>query len=212
MGTVQHPQIMALPPRTLAAPGARMCAVSGWDVLERHFDGLTAEEVDAELALVPQSGATPVAAASAAYLADHGGPDLDGKPEVRGDVHRRRTVAAARTLSEVLESTLTLDQAAEKLGISRSRLSHRLGEGTMWAVTISGRRRLPRWQVTPDGALLPGLAAIVEVIPTALHPLAVEAFMTTPRPDFDDLSPVDWLVSGGDPAPVVDWLAGMAHG
>lgn len=189
-----------------------MCAMSGWDVLERHFDGLTAEEVDAELALVPQSGATPVAAASAAYLAEYGGPDLDGEPGLPGDVHRRRTLTAARTLSEALESTLTLDQAAEKLGISRSRLSHRLGEGTMWAFTISGRRRLPRWQFTPDGALLPGLKAIVQSIPENLHPLAIEAFMTTPRPTFDSLSPAEWLVSGGDPAPVLDWLAGMAHG
>lgn len=185
--------------------------MSGWDVLERHFEGLTADEVDAQLAVVPTRGATPVAASAAAYLAEHGGPDLDGAPKMPGDLHQRRTLTAARTLAETLASALTLDQAAKRLGVSRSRLSHRLKDGTVWAFTISGRRWLPAWQFTADRHTLPGLTAIVAAIPQSLHPLAVEAFMTTPHPDFDGHSPADWLAGGGDPAPIADWLTGIGR-
>ncbi len=185
--------------------------MSGWDVLERHFDGLTADEVDAQLAVVLERGATPVAAWTAAYLAEHGGPDLDSDPETEGVLRQRRILTAASTLAETLASALTLGQAAERLGVSASRLSHRLKDGTVWAFTISSRRWLPTWQFTVDQRTLPGLPAIVAAIPASLHPLAVAAFMTTPRPDFGGRSPADWLASGGDPAPVADWLTGMGR-
>lgn len=184
-----------------------------WDRLERHFDGLTAEEVDQGLAAdVPAPGATPVSAASVEYLAEHGGPDLDREPGEPGTMRQRRALRAARTLSETLGSALTLDEAAEKLGISRSRISHRLSDGSVWAITVSNQRHLPKWQFTPEGRTIPGLQKIVPAIPQNLHPLAIESFMSTPRPDFDDRSPVEWLASGGNPAPVAEWLAGMAHG
>ena len=181
-----------------------------WAVLERHFDGLTADEVDAELAQVPAQGATPASAAAADYLAEHGGPDLDGDDAV-GDVHRRRAMVAARTLSETLRSAVTIDEAAKLLGVSRSRVSHRLADQTLWAFAVQGRRYVPRWQLS-ESRSLPGLELLVPAIPDTLHPLAVDAFMATPRADFDDRSPVEWLASGGDPTVIAEWLVGMAHG
>lgn len=186
--------------------------MSGWDVLERHFEGLSADEVDAELATVPPRGATPTSASAAAYLDEHGGPDLDGGSSAEGSLHRRRALTAARTLSDTLASALTLDQAADFLGLSRSRLSHRLADHSLWAFTVHGRRYLPRWQFSADGRTIPGLAQVTPAIPATLHPLAVESFMTAPRPDFDGRTPVEWLSSGGDPALIADWLTGMAHG
>lgn len=182
-----------------------------WDVLERHFGGLSADEVDAELATVPPRGATPAAASAAAYLAEHGGPDLDSDGGAHGSLHRRRALTAAHTLSDTLASAFTLDQAADLLGVSRSRLSHRLTDQSLWAFTVRARRYLPRWQFTDDRTVLPGLAQVVPAIPAALHPLAVDAFMTSTHPDFDGHTPVEWLNSGGDPAAVADWLTGMAH-
>jgi hypothetical protein len=189
--------------------------MAGWDVLERHFDGLTADDVDAELAAVSAQGATPTDAAATSYLAEHGGPDLDdaGDPAApANDVHRRRVVTAARTLADTVRSTATLDQAANMLGLSRSRLSHRISAGTVWTVTVQGRRLVPRWQFSSDGLLLPGLDQIVAAIPDNLHPLAVDAFMTSPRSDFDDQSPAGWLASGGNPAVIACWLTGIGHG
>lgn len=188
--------------------------MNGWEVLERHFDGMAPDEVDAELAAIPASGATPTAAGPTAYLTEYGGPDLERDVDEREprDLHQRRALTAARTLSDTVRSALTLDQAANLLQVSRSRLSHRISAGTLWAFTVQGRRWLPRWQFTADGHTLPGLPQIVAAIPDSLHPLAVESFMTTRRQDFDDRSPVEWLTSGGAPAVIADWLIGMGHG
>lgn len=195
--------------------------MSGWDVLERHFEGLTADEVDAELAAVPVPGASPATAAATTYLVAHGGPDLDGDPTSAGDLRQRRVLAAAKTMSEIVGSALTLDHVAETLGLSRSRISHRLAEQTLWAFTAHGHRYVPRWQITTDVprdrsrfgvGTLPGLPQVVPAIPKNLHPLAVETFMTAARDEFEGRSPVEWLVSGGDPEAIVEWLAGMAHG
>jgi hypothetical protein len=184
--------------------------MSTWAVLERHFDGLSPDEVDAELAAVPPQGSTPASTAAADYLSEHGGPDLDD-PASGDDLHHRRTLTAARTLAETLRSALTLDQVAATLSVSRSRISHRLADATLWGFTVQGRRFVPGWQLT-GGHTIPGLASIVPVIPSSLHPLALDAFMTTASDDFGGQSPVEWLISGGDPSVVADWLAGMAHG
>lgn len=180
-------------------------------MLERHFDGLTADEVDAELAGVPPTGAAPSSAASAAYLREFGGPDLEADAGA-GSVHQRRTLTAARTLAELLRSAMTIEQVADLLEVSRSRVSHRIAAGTLWTIALRGRRWVPRWQFTADGHPIPGLSQLVSAIPASLHPLAVEAFMTTARVDFDDRSPVEWLTSGGDPSVIADWLAAMSHG
>lgn len=184
--------------------------MTGWDVLERHFDGLTPEEVDAALTAVPARGATPSSAAAAAYVHEHGGPDLDERD--LSTVQRRRAVTASRTLVDTMRSAVTIDEAADLLDVSRSRVSHRLAAHSLWAFTVGGRRHLPRWQFTSGRGTLPGLATIVPAIPAHLHPLAVASFMETPLPDLDGRSPVEWLTSGGDPQPVADWLTGMAHG
>lgn len=183
----------------------------GWNVLERHFDGLSADEVDAELTAIPSLGTTPVSESARGYLVEHGGPDLGGETGTPNDIHRRRALTAARTLSETVRSALTIDQASKALGISKSRVSHRLADGTLWAFTVQGRRYLPRWQFTSDGRTVPGLPVITAAIPTNLHPLALDSFMTTPRPDFDRRSPFEWLISGGDPRVIADWLTAMGR-
>lgn len=89
-------------------------------------------------------------------------------------------------------------EAAELLRIDRSRISRRITGKTLWTFDIHGRRRIPRWQFL-DTALLPGLDVIVPVIPHDITPAALEAFMHTPQPDFDDHTPIDHLAAGGDP-------------
>lgn len=186
--------------------------VSGWDVLERHFAGMTPDEVDAQLTAVPAADATPTTAAAAAYLVDFGGPDArPGTPTTPEDIHRRRALSAARTLADTLASAVTLDEAAHILSVSRSRVSHRLAERTLWTITAGGKRMVPRWQFTADKGVLPGLAVVIPAIPTGMHPLSVERFMTTPTADFDGLSPTGWLESGGEPAAVAAWLTGMGR-
>ena len=79
-------------------------------VLARHFPGLTPDEVDAELSRTPVAGATPISAAALGFLGAHGGEEARVAIETydEAEVQRGRTVTAAQTLEELLESSWTL--------------------------------------------------------------------------------------------------------
>ncbi|MFT4083760.1 MAG: hypothetical protein QM638_14355 [Nocardioides sp.] len=188
------------------------------DVLARHFPGLSPEQVDAELSRTPAAGATPISAAALRFLTEHGGEEaraaLDEYDETV--VQQNRAIAAARTLEELLATSLTIEEAATSLGLSRSRISHRLRGQSLYAFTIQGRRYLPRWQFRADPGgvvsdVIPGLAEIVPAIPRDMHPLAVKSFMTEPLEDLGDRSPVDHLCSYGVVEVVADRLVALGH-
>lgn len=188
------------------------------DVLARHFPGLTPEEVDAELSRRPAAGATPISVAAMRYLAEQGGEAARVAIEEYDEaaIQQDRAVAAAKTLEEMLASSLTIEEAATSLGLSRSRISHRLRDQSLYAFTIQGRRYLPRWQVSEGSGgvvsdVIPGLAQIVPAIPREMHPLAVEAFMTDPLEELGDKSPVDYLCSYGRVEVIVEWLVALGH-
>src|SRR5690625_4530732 len=113
------------------------------DVFNRHFAGLTPAEVDAALSATPAVGATPLTADAAAYLAEHGGHDAKAAvAEYDAQrVGRARAVVAGQTLRDMLHTTVDLEQAAELLGVSRSRVSHRISDDTLFAVTVANRKR-----------------------------------------------------------------------
>lgn len=188
------------------------------DVFARHFPGLSPEEVDAELSRTPSAGATPISAAAVHFLAEHGGEEATAALEKynEAEVQQDRAIAAARTLEELLASSLTIEEAATSLGLSRSRISHRLRGQSLYAFTIQGRRYLPRWQFCdgPGGVAsdaIPGLAQIVAQIPRDMHPLALEVFMTAPVEDLGNMSPVDYLCSYGVVEVVAAQLVGLGR-
>ena len=119
--------------------------------------------------------------------------------------------ATDETVSVIGEASrsLTIDQAADLLGIHRSRVSHRVRDGRLYAFRLGSQRRLPRWQLTAAGQPLPGLETVLPALPGDLHPTAVEGFFTTPDPDLDGVTPAQWLASGGDPQRVVDEASGI---
>lgn len=193
-------------------------STSAQDVFARHFPGLTPDEVDAELSRTPAAGAAPISSGAMRYLAEHGGEEaraaLDRFDEAT--VRRDRAIAAAQTLEELVTSSLTIETVASSLGVSRSRISHRLRDQSLYAFSIQGRRYLPRWQFRqgPEGAVtevIPGLAQVVPAIPRDLHPLALLAFMTQPLGELGGQSPVDHLCSYGGVQMVVDMLVALGH-
>jgi hypothetical protein len=183
------------------------------EVFERHFPGLTPAEVDAELSAVPPLGATPVSATALRYLTDHGGDEaVEALAAFDAEaVQQDRTLAAAQALQELLATSLTIEEAAVRLGVSRSRVSHRMSDKSLYAVSVQSRRYLPSWQFEDTGGAITGLAQVVPAIPSGLHPLTVEAFMTTPLDDLDGDSPLDYLRSGADPEAVVEFLTALGH-
>lgn len=192
--------------------------ITAQDVIARHFPGLSPQEVDAELSRTPAAGATPISAAAVGFLAEHGGEDARVAIEKYDEVElqRDRAVIAAQTLEELLESSWSLELTARMLGISRSRVSHRISSQTLYAFTLQGRRYVPHWQfVAPKGEQgvepIPGLARIVPLIPRDLHPLALQAFMETPLEDLDGKSPTTFLASHGPVAAIEELLVALGR-
>lgn len=201
---------------------AMVCHMTGSGVssiealLERHQLDLTGEEVldelDSAFATIPGSGAAPVSTVEIEFLRAHAGP---GAATVidnwSGDDERRiRARAAVRELGDTLSRTVSIKEAAGILGIDRSRVSRRISGKTLWAFDLHGNRRIPRWQFV-GGGLLPGLEVIVPAIPRGATPVMVEAFMRTPQPDFEDRTPIEYLVAGGDPSVVAEFIADLAR-
>jgi hypothetical protein len=59
-----------------------------------------------------------------------------------------------------------------------------------------------------DGAQVPGLDRVLEIVPAAWHPVSIRGFLHTPQPDIAiagaPATPLEWLKhTGGDIAPIV---------
>jgi hypothetical protein len=132
-------------------------------------------------------------------------------PADEAEVHAAEVKSIIRN---TLAHTTTLDatEAGEHLGVSPSRVRHRISERRLYALPSirDGKRRLPRWQFTSDG-VVPGLEQVLPVIPSSVHPLEVEEFFVRTNYGLQPLtgrdehpSPRDWLISGGDPEVVAD--------
>jgi excisionase family DNA binding protein len=135
----------------------------------------------------------------------HAGVAL-GDPDA---THLDRATDATMSVLGAASQSLTIEQAADRLGLHRSRVSHRLRDHQLYSFRIGSQRRLPRWQFTAEGGPLPGLDTVLAALPADLHPTAVEGFFTSPDADLDGASPAQWLSSGGDPQRVVDEAEGL---
>lgn len=169
--------------------------------------GVTDEEYLVELAGALGSRPGPSAAAltpsERQVLEHHGGVKVP--PDELGGAARLWLTNVTSNLTEQLRSSLTVDEAATMLGISASRVRHRIHEGALYAFKAAHQLRLPRWQFYGD-VPLPGLRKVLAALVPGLHPLEVAQFMTTAEADLEisekAVSPREWLVGGGDPAAV----------
>lgn len=187
-----------------------MGAVELTALLARYHVDLTSDEVlgelDAAFAAIPGAGAATLSRPEIDFLAEHGGPDAAAviKEWSPGGERQARARVAVQALTSAVAGSISAKEAAEILGVDRSRISRRIGK-TLWAFDMHGQRRLPRWQFL-DATPLPGLDVIVPVIPRGVTPAVLEAFMRTPQADFDDKTPIEYLAAGGDPRPVAGFV------
>jgi len=102
-----------------------------------------------------------------------------------------------------LLQTKSLEDVVDFLGWNEEAVLAAVGEGSLYAIEISGRLRFPSWQfiVGSSKKLLPGLTEIIEVVTPQWHWRSVAGFMATPEPSLvaeGQKTPIAWLRDGGD--------------
>lgn len=146
----------------------------------------SAELTAAELALLKQASA-----------------DVDEHPDREDPM-----MAYATEFAAILTTSLSAAQAAEHLGgLTAVRVRQMIREGTLYAIRIERRWKIPAFQFEAEG-LVPNIGVVNAVVPQTLDAVSVLRWYTTPDPELetpagDALSPLDWLKSGMDPLAVV---------
>lgn len=147
----------------------------------------------------------PALSVSEEAVLARGGFDPAPHPGVPGDPVSRARAEHATLLADALSAR----EAARLLDVNESRVRQRLGARTLYGVKDGGGWRLPRFQFV-GRRTVPSLEVILPEVPAELHPVALRRWLTSPCPDLTlgegdaPVSPLDWLASGGDPAPVVE--------
>jgi excisionase family DNA binding protein len=152
--------------------------------------------------------ASPGLPADQQALLEAGGLNFD-------DAERHAAAAVADIVAEeaaYLASTLAVPEVAIRMGVSASRIRHLVSDGGLSFVRTGRALRLPAWQFDDAGRSLRGLRTVLAATRKGEHPLAMQAFMTTPQLDLEGvdgqpMTPRDWLLSGGDAEVVVALLA-----
>jgi hypothetical protein len=109
-------------------------------------------------------------------------------------------------LQRLVETALTVKEAAARLGVTESRVRQRLGARTLLGVERGGIWRLPAFQFDTGG----DLADVLPAFPDDVHPVAVQLFLDAPNAELDvdgaHLTPRSWLASGGAASRVVELI------
>jgi len=118
-----------------------------------------------------------------------------------------------RTEREGLDGATTAQDAASRLAVSPRSLAYFSGD--LFAFVIDGKLRYPTWQFTGDRdkPVIPDLAQLVRAFDDDMHPSSIAGFMNTRQQDayLDgvQLTPVEWLLRGGNVELLVDILGGF---
>jgi hypothetical protein len=175
--------------------------------------GTSPDDLLALLELLPQAApsvAVPSLTAEQERVLTAIGSPTPG-PAAAGVLGPEQAAAAARW--QLIRTGRTVAQVADALGVTPQRIRQRLHARTLLGVHHAGAWVLPAFQFTDDGHELPGWATVCGAVPADAPPIAVEHLLTHPSVDLprdhEPVSPVQWLVTGGDPNPVAALVAGM---
>lgn len=120
-------------------------------------------------------------------------------------------VRHAKLYDQIVDESLTTQQAAELLEVNESRIRQRLTlhPPTLFGIKIGHEWRIPLFQFDERKRLIPGIDRVVAAITPALPPVAFFLWFTTPSVDLeieDDtpVSPKDWLRTGNSIDIIVD--------
>lgn len=175
------------------------------EVLSRHGSTMEPKEYAAIFAEVADATTDTLTEAEHRFLVEEGGVDPALlTPESQVAAQARIKIETARADAVAARRSLGTREVASLLGTAAANVRRAAGSGDLYTAG-RGRNRehsFPAWQFA-DGEPLPSLRAVIEALPTDLHPLDVEYFMTSVQETLRGRSPVAWLSGGGDPARVV---------
>lgn len=147
--------------------------------------------------------------AEAAVLA-RGGVSTASEEDLR--LAEARSAAAYQ---ELRADSLTVEQAARRLGVNRSRIRQRLAGGSLYGLKHGHAWLLPAFQFA-DKALVPGIDTVLSRLPAGVSPLAVARWLSLPNPDLctrdgeeRPLTPRQWLLEGNPPEAAGDLAAAL---
>jgi hypothetical protein len=119
-----------------------------------------------------------------------------------------RTMARSHAIAG---DALSTKDVADALGVSEGRIRQRLHDRSLVGIQEQRTWRVPRFQFTQTGRVLPGLPELLRVVPEDVPLVVLATFLDRVSPDLvpgdDPVTPRVWLESGGDVANVVE-LAG----
>ena len=122
------------------------------------------------------------------------GPTPSIEDVAAAEVRSQLLLGQAR--DQLLATSLTRQQAADRLGVGAQRISRLVDEGELVALEHGGQLQLPDWQFHPDSrrGRLDGLATVIEAY--AGGPIALSQWMQRPNPALAGRTPIDALVAG----------------
>lgn len=162
-----------------------------------------------------------------------------GDPEAGASLEQSQKVSSVSRYAALLASSYTVEDAAELLGVSTSRVRQRLSgkRRTLFGVKTERGWRVPRTQFEHEEEV-PTLSRVVQELPFDIHPLTFSRWFESPNPALDSLdlagereeressvdsedaedaesseamSPRRWLLAGGDPGEVVELARGLGQ-
>jgi hypothetical protein len=119
--------------------------------------------------------------------------------------------------ARLLQSSLSVEQAARLLDVNPSRVRQRLTghPRTLYGVKEGRSWRVPRFQFAGKKPV-PGIARAIGALSQDLHPVAVVRWFTTPHPDLSigpdearPIAPLAWLRTGREPEVVAELARGV---
>ena len=108
------------------------------------------------------------------------------------------TVQRDVQLQQIISESLTVNEVAERLGVSTARVRQRIAARTLWSYLWGERRLMPAAQFTPSG-VVPHMDEVISVLRPDSHPLEVHKILTVPQPSLTR--------KNGSPQSIADYLS-----
>jgi hypothetical protein len=187
----------------------------GIEIDPEELDRRIAQAILETVAGVPLIDPAPELTAEERRLLEAGGADLS--PLRPGE--KEALLHTASEYAALLSSSLTVTEAARRLGVDGSRIRQRLAAHQLYGIRRPAGWLIPRFQFEGNH-LVPGLERVLPRLDPRLHPLAVVSWLARPCPDLSrpgdveetPISPLEWLRGGGSPeiiAELADDVAGF---